>query len=172
MSSPTPQRTGHSAAPLTSSHRIRSIALATLLGLTTLAAAAQGPMGGLSGTPPSAEQRAAFVAQRLQALKTQLAIRSDQEPAWTTFVAALSARPALQRPTRAELEAMTTPQRLDRMRELRNQRHAAMDQRSEAVRVFYGVLSAEQQRTFDTLSLRRFLGGHGRGPGRGGPPAQ
>ena len=45
MSSPTPQRTGHSAAPLTSSHRIRSIALATLLSLTTLAAVAQGSLG-------------------------------------------------------------------------------------------------------------------------------
>jgi hypothetical protein len=68
---------------------------------------------------------------------------------------------------RAELEKMTTPQRIDRMRQLHAERAAAMDKRGDATKTFYAQLSPPQQKAFDELSLK-FLARHGRGGhGRG-----
>ena len=105
------------------------------------------------------------IAKRLADFKTKLAITSAQESAWTTFAAAMqppATRPA--RPTREEMAAMTTPVRIDKMRTLRAQRQSMMDTRADAAKAFYGVLSADQKKTFDTASLG-MMGRHG---GKGG----
>jgi hypothetical protein len=105
------------------------------------------------------------IAKRLADFKTKLAITSAQESAWTTFAAAMqppATRPA--RPTREEMAAMTTPVRIDKMRTLRAQRQSMMDTRADAAKAFYGVLSADQKKTFDAAAMR-MMGRHG---GKGG----
>lgn len=113
------------------------------------------------------------VARRMAQLKDKLKITPAQESAWTAWTAALqpTAPGAMQRPDRAEIERMTTPQRIDRMRALRAERQARMDKRADATKTFYAALNAEQQKQFDAESLRmrggkQGRGGHGHG-GRG-----
>ncbi len=105
------------------------------------------------------------IAKRLAEFKTKLAITSAQEGAWTTFTAAMQP-PATRRarPTREEMAAMTTPERIDKMRTLRAQRQSIMDTRADATKAFYGVLSADQKKTFDAAAMR-MTGRHG---GKGG----
>ena len=67
---------------------------------------------------------------------------------------------------RAEFDKLTTPERIDNMREMRAQRmtavNAAMEKRGEATKAFYAALSAEQQKVLDaeTLMMGRHAGRH------------
>lgn len=103
-------------------------------------------------------------AKRAAELKTKLKITAAQEGAWTTFTAAMKppARDAKQRPDRAELDKLSTPERLDKIRALRTQHmadmQAQMDKRDEATKTFYAVLSPEQKKVFDEEHAR--MGGH------------
>lgn len=104
------------------------------------------------------------MAKRFAQLKQRLAITPAQEGAWTAWTTAMKpqARPG-QRMNREEFARLTTPQRIDRMRELRAERMTRMDARMNATKTFYSALSPEQQKTFDQASLR--MGGKG---GKGG----
>ena len=111
-------------------------------------------------------------AQRLAALKVMLKLTPQQEGAWDAFSsAAQPSAEALQRRVsmRTDLRTLPTPERIDRMRELRHVRDAAMDQRFDAAKTFYAQLSAEQQKTFDENAMRDGrMGQHGRHHGRRG----
>ncbi len=63
-----------------------------------------------------------------------------------------SAPPA--RPKHEDIAKLSTPERLDKMRELRQQREAEFDKRDAATRSFYAGLSPEQQKTFDARTAR------------------
>ena len=100
-------------------------------------------------------------AKRSADLKAKLKITSAQEGAWTTFTTAMKppARDAKQRPDRAELEKLSTPERLDKMRTLRTQHmsdmQAAMNKRDEATKALYATLSPEQKKVFDAEHARK-----------------
>lgn len=161
----------------------KTLVLAAALGTVGLVAMAQ-PMGGSEGhgdtmghshmgkmDPSKMEAR---VAQRSAELKAQLKLTPEQEPAWATFVAAMKpdAQAMPQRPAREELDKLSTPERIDKLRALRDQQHtamlAAMDKRDQATKTFYATLSAEQKKTFDAQH-RHMAGSHERkGPQ---PPA-
>ena len=113
------------------------------------------------------ERHQAHRAQRMAALKDQLKLTSAQEPAWTTFTTALQPGERPARLDRQDMDKLTTPERIDRMRALRAQRAAEADRRGEATKAFYAALSPEQQKTFDAQAPRRH-GPHGDGPGRHG----
>jgi protein CpxP len=105
------------------------------------------------------------IAARMNALKQKLQITSSQEGAWTSWTSAM--KPVrMQRPDRAEIERLSTPERIDRMRALRAARTVEADKRAESTKAFYASLNPDQKRVFDTESLR-FGRGHGRG-GKGG----
>ena len=109
----------------------------------------------------------AWIARRQAALKAKLQVTPAQESAWTSFTAAMQPPVGMgQRATsgqRAEFDRLTTPQRIDKMREMRTQRmttmNAAMEKRGEATKSFYAALSPEQQKVFDAETLR--MGGRG-----------
>lgn len=108
-------------------------------------------------------------AKRSADLKAKLKITSAQEGAWTTFTTAMKppARDAKQRPDRAELEKLSTPERLDKMRALRTQHmtdmNTAMEKRDQATKALYATLSADQKKLFDV----QHAGKHGSRGGRG-----
>ena len=116
----------------------------------------------------------AYLAKRQADMKTKLKITPAQEGAWTAFTAAMQppadsgVRPGTEQ--RAELDKLTTPQRIDKMREIRSQRMAAMtalmDKRGEAAKAFYAALSPEQQKIFD--AEHRMRGGRHGGDGHHG----
>lgn len=108
-----------------------------------------------------------MVAKHQAEMKAKLKITADQDGAWTIFTTAMKP-PAVwmdhKRPDRAEMDKLTTPERIDKMHALRAQHMAdmnnAMDRRDDATKAFYAVLSADQKKIFDA--------GHARMDGRPG----
>lgn len=133
---------------------------------------ATSPAGGPGRDPARVEQFRAKMqermAKRMGELKQKLAITPAQEGAWSAWTESLKPTPH-QRPDRAEIAKLTTPERIDRMRALRAERNANMDKRMDATKTFYGALNAEQKKVFDAESMRFLAGGkrHGR-HGHGG----
>lgn len=101
---------------------------------------------------PAAEMPARWrdaVAQ----FKQKLHLTPAQEAAWTQYQEAMHApqHARLGMPEDSKtLQSLTTPERIDRMRALREQRAAAMDKHGEATKAFYAQLDSAQQKTFDS----------------------
>jgi protein CpxP len=173
---------------------LNSLVLAGLLATVGAGAMAQTPPAAPAGSPPVAGKPAgphegrmarhdpakmqAMIAKRQAELKAKLKITPAQEGAWTSYTAAMQPPAHGARPTpeqRAEFDKLTTPQRIDKMKELRTQRmaemNAAMDKRGEATKALYAALTPEQQKTFDT-EHKKFGPRHGGPRGHGGPAPQ
>lgn len=117
------------------------------------------------------------MAKRQAELKAKLKITPAQEGAWSTFTAAMQPPAPMMRgerpmaTQRAELDKLTTPERIEKMQALRTQRmnemNAEMNKRGEATKAFYAALSPEQQKTFDAehrkMGERPGNGHHGGG---------
>ena len=94
-------------------------------------------------------------ARHLSELKAKLKIAANQEAAWNTFAESMKPPADImgKRPDPAELDKLTTPERIDKMRALHKEHmaamDAAMDKRAEATKSFYAVLSPEQKKIFD-----------------------
>jgi len=158
--------------------RIQSLVLAGVMVAASGAALAQmdgGMMdhGAKHGDPAKMEQ---MHTKHLNDLKAKLKITASQEAAWSAFTTSMKPPADMgKRPDRAEMEKLTTPERLDKMRALHKERvaamEAAMDKRNEAIKTFYAALSPEQQKTFDATSHRmdhpRDGGHHDKGPQHG-----
>ncbi|KRC28980.1 MULTISPECIES: Spy/CpxP family protein refolding chaperone [unclassified Acidovorax] len=123
------------------------------------------------------ERHQAHMAQRAAALKAQLKLTPAQEPAWNTFTASMQPGERQARLDHKDMDKLTTPERIDRMRAMRAQHAAEADRRGEATKAFYAVLTPEQQKTFDARAQRMGpRGEHGKhGPhghrGHGDKPA-
>lgn len=123
-----------------------------------------------------------MVARHLDALKGKLKITATQEDAWKTFADAMKPESGKmgKHPDFAALKNLSTPERLDKMRELHKQhmaeREAAMDKRDAAIKAFYATLTADQKKVFDTEHARMEERGMGakdhRGSAKGKPAAQ
>jgi periplasmic protein CpxP/Spy len=168
---------------------VNSLVLAGLLATGGVGAIAQTPTtpqgdAGTTATVPQANPRGermgrhdpaqmqAHMAKRQAEMKARLKITPAQEGAWTAFIAAMQpaanmmgARPGPEQ--RAEMDKLTTPQRIDKMRDMRTQRMAQMDKRMDAAKAFYATLSPEQQKVFDAEHAMR-AGRHGGGHDGGG----
>jgi periplasmic protein CpxP/Spy len=108
------------------------------------------------------------MARRLGELKQKLQISRGQEGAWESWTGAIKPAPMqLQRPDRAAFAAMTTPERIDRIKARRAQRNAEMDKRLDATKAFYAQLTPEQQKVFDQEGLRFARGMGGKRGGHG-----
>lgn len=120
-------------------------------------------------------RRAAHHEQRQALFKAQLKLTTEQEAAWSSFMAAmqtLGVHSTGGHPGPMEMAQLTTPERLDAMQAVHakhmGEMGAAMAARSEAVKTFYAVLSPDQQKVFDAISLQSFgLLMHGAGRAQG-----
>jgi periplasmic protein CpxP/Spy len=110
---------------------------------------------------------AQMAEHRAQRLRDTLQLRPEQEPALKAFIEASAPRfdrgARGKEGVRGEAQALTTPERLDRMRAHMAERQAAFERRAEATKRFYAQLSPAQQRAFDATG-----GGGGREHGRRG----
>jgi len=125
-----------------------------------------GPSGMMhaGGRHDPAKMQAA-ITKRLADLKGKLKLTPDQEGAWTTFSAAmtpLSMGRGMPVNDRADFDKLSTPERIDNLRAMREQRHTTMatemGKREDATKAFYATLSAEQKKTFDAETLRVMKG--------------
>lgn len=145
----------------------------------------RGHMGKRGQHMDPAKMEARFAKHQAE-MKAKLKITAEQEGAWTTFTTAMKPPAGWmdhKRPDRAEMDKLTTPERIDKMHALHVQhmadRNAAMDKRNDAIKAFYAVLNADQKKTFDAEHARmgghRGERGHGAGGHKGGdnkPPAK
>lgn len=108
-------------------------------------------------------------AQRMERLKAELKITAAQEPAWNAYVARTAHEPRQPGATE-DWSKLTTPQRLEKMQALHNERSAEMAKRIDATKSFYAQLTPEQQKTFDAqgggarhagMKGEHRMGGHG-----------
>lgn len=152
---------------------IQSLVIAGVMATAGSAAFAQmdhGKMGhgGMHGDPAKMEQ---MHAKHLDALKAKLKITAAQEAAWTTFSANMKHPADMgKRMDHAEMDKLTTPERMEKMRSMHKERmaamDAAMDKRIEATKTFYAALTPEQQKTFDAEHAK--MGKGSKGGKRGG----
>ena len=160
------------------SHRIAATALLAAMALPVLAqqppAAPPAPTAPAKASEGRHERHHGDMAQRhakrLADLKAQLKLTPAQESAWTTFTTAMQPGERPARLDRQDMDKLTTPERIDRMRAMRAQHAAEADRRGEATKTFYAALTPEQQKTFDAQSHRghRMAGMKGGGEGRHG----
>ena len=99
--------------------------------------------------------------------KAKLRITAAQEAAWTTYVTAMKPPTGMMTKSSewAEIVKLPTPERIDKMKTLRNQRmtdmNAAMDKHGDTTKALYATLTPEQQKIFDDHSMgRRAREGH------------
>jgi Spy/CpxP family protein refolding chaperone len=136
-------------------------------------------MMGHEGMPHHNPARMAQMhARHLTDLKAKLKITTPQEAAWTAFTEAMKPPADLmgKHPDRAEMDKLTTPERLDKMRALHRERttamEAAMDKRAEATKTFYAALSAEQKKIFDAEHAKMGMRGDAQRRMHGDPDAK
>lgn len=107
---------------------------------------------------------------RMERLKTLLQITPAQEAAFKAYAARTEPTPPKAPAAQQDWSKLTTPQRLEQMQALHNERSAEMSKRIEATKSFYAQLTPAQQKAFDLQSgLERAgmkgehrQGGHGR----------
>jgi protein CpxP len=157
--------------------RIRHLsALIGALGLTFLAMPvvqadppSQPPHAAMQGHDEADMQqhRQAHMEQLASLIHDALALRSDQEASWRTFIASMAPPSAMMShgDESQDHTMLTTPQMLDRMAEHLRREQAEFERHAAAVRQLYAVLSPTQQRTFDALMMlmHHGMGMHGRG---------
>lgn len=126
-----------------------------------------GPMS-LHGKPPqlTEQQKSQMQAKRaerrekkLQELKVFLQLQGSQETAWSNFYAEM--QKTMKKPVRMkheELEKLTTPERIEKMKAMKAERDALFNQRMAAVTTFYSSLNPQQQKVFDTQALASIKG--------------
>jgi periplasmic protein CpxP/Spy len=151
----------------------RFIAAAIVAASATVSMAQTAPTPAPGGQPPmmmrdsrgqldGAERMQQHTQRRMERLKRILQITPQQEGAWNAWAAAMRPTPK-QRPNRDELARLTTPERIDRMKQMRATRMAEMDRRGDATKTFYTQLTPAQQKAFDEISMRFLRGGRGHG---------
>jgi protein CpxP len=145
-------------------------AILTGLALTLAAGGAsyaQGQFGGPPAGPPGANGAPPSQPPMSQAayMSQALGLRSDQQPALQSFLAAVAAPQsdiAKMRSQDAQMATLPTPARLDMMLTRMDDARNLMVTRIAATKRFYAQLTPAQQRVFDTL-------GNQGGQNRGGP---
>lgn len=109
----------------------------------------------------------AMMDKRNAELKAKLKITASQEGAWTAYTTAMKPPANMAQnhdAMRAEMQKLTTPERIEKMKAMRATRDAEMDKRSEAVKTLYAALTSEQKAVYDALHSGGMRGGrHGGG---------
>jgi len=118
-------------------------------------AQAPAPKPGAMGEHHMPHDPAAMMQRHAQHLRDALQLTPAQEPALQALLTSMKppegGRDHMKR-DHAEMEHLTTPQRLERMRSMMTEHMAAFDQHAQAVTRFYAQLTPAQQKAFDALS--------------------
>ncbi len=114
-----------------------------LVGLMTLGALALNTSA--HADDKMGEKMERFHQAQMDRLKTKLKLEQNQMAAWDTFLQK-SKPPVHDQNLKAELDKLSTPDRMKKLQEVGNAHFTA---HYEAVSAFYSTLSAEQKKTFD-----------------------
>jgi len=87
--------------------------------------------------------------KRMTALHDELALSESQQVAWQDFTEALKPKAHKAEHEHANLNELTTPERLDRMLSMMKLRQEKMASHVQSIEKFYSTLTSEQQKIFD-----------------------
>jgi periplasmic protein CpxP/Spy len=102
------------------------------------------------------------MAKRAAELHDKLKLTASQEPAWKSFIAAMTPVQTGKRPDRAELDKLSAPERMEKMLDMMKEEEKHMAARLSATKAFYATLTPEQQKIFNDNVGKR----HEHRPGR------
>lgn len=93
--------------------------------------------------------RGAFAEKHYARLHDKLQLTAEQQGAWNTFVT--KTKPSAQdaRPDWQEIAKLPTPERLDRVLQMKKDHLQQTEARIQATKEFYATLSADQKKVFD-----------------------
>ena len=92
--------------------------------------------------------------QRQTALHDKLQLNAEQEKAWTAYLSIANKNMNAWKPVyRADLEKMTAPERMQTMIDRMKTHEKALTEQLAALKTFYGTLTPEQQKIFNTESM-------------------
>ncbi len=95
--------------------------------------------------------------KHLNEMKVFLQLQPTQEAAWNSFETAMKS--PMKKPVKlspADIEKMSTPERIDKMMAFKAERDAEITKRMNASKTFYATLTPAQQKVFDTQT-QKFL---------------
>lgn len=143
------------------------LAVGVGIGSVSLAAHAQQPAAGNAPAAGSHERSPEKMRERMEKrqaeLREKLNLNANQDTAWKAYVARMRPADMPQRPSRAEMETLSVPERMEKRLAFMKQAEQRMTERLAATRDFYAVLSPEQQKIFNDE-----FKGHGRHRHHGG----
>jgi len=143
--------------------------LALGLGAGSLAAYAQMPDSGQMGAPEdhgmSSERMKERMAKRQSELHDKLKLNANQETAWNAYVAKMQPGERPARMSRAEIDKLSAPERMEKMLEFMKVAEKRMTDHLAATKEFYAVLTPEQQKIFNE-EFARGRRHHDHGPKR------
>lgn len=87
-------------------------------------------------------------------LHEQLNLSCEQETLWNEFISSVPIPNKSQRFERTAMEKLTTPERLEQQLNLIRAQEARLTSNLMALKVFYGSLTPEQQKTFDEFHAK------------------
>jgi Spy/CpxP family protein refolding chaperone len=90
-----------------------------------------------------------------------LKLTAAQEPAWTTYQAAIKPAPRMAT-EHADFSKLPAPERLAKMIDMAKQHTTSMEAHLAALNTFYGTLTAEQKAVFDANTMGGAKGPHHR----------
>ena len=100
----------------------------------------------------------------LSSLHDALHLTAAQEDGWRAYRAAIMPDPAAESRRRSAammMNTLTTPRRIDLIDAEMQEDFTAMRRQGQAVKMFYSMLTPDQQRTFDHQTLQSGNGGQG-----------
>lgn len=131
---------------------LKKLALAGLLVLvcgTAFAEHGQGCGKGKFDHAKWQEHRLEHFEKHQDKLHTILQLSNAQEAAWKTYQAQIKPQDKAEHPDVAELNKLTTLQRLDKMEAWDKERDLRQADRAKAIRTFYAQLNDAQKKAFD-----------------------
>ena len=110
--------------------------------------------------PKREAHRAERHQKHLNDMKVFLQLQASQEAAWAAFESVMK-QPMKRHmaPVPADMEKMSTPERIDKMMAVKAERDAEIAKRMNASKTFYAALTPAQQKVFDTHT-QKFLKRH------------
>jgi protein CpxP len=100
-------------------------------------------------------RHAEFFEKRKAELHDKLQLTASQEADWNAFMEKVKPVEHTDRASWAEIAKLPTPERLDRLLSMRQERLKRMEARVQATKEFYSHLTTEQQQIFDASMQHR-----------------
>lgn len=97
--------------------------------------------------------------KQMAEFKTKLAITAAQDAAWVNFTTAMQPSRAMydMNKLRDDMSKLNTPERIDKINAVHNQKQDATIKHGEAIKAFYEVLTSEQRKIFDDQSNQMMI---------------